>query len=90
MDRNSAIAFTSGSLCRGFLFIPACLLAGTIFLWLMSSNSSLRIASNKFDTQRNARTQRNLQFSGTPGVKGGSDYKCRLANSRPDPDLRYF
>lgn len=68
MDRNSATGFRSESLCRGLLFILICLLAGTIFLWLMSSNSSLRIASDKFDAQRNARTQRYLQFSGTPGV----------------------
>ncbi len=65
------------------LLALACLLAGTLFLWLMSSRSALRIASDKFEPERNARTQRYLQFSGTPGILL---YGFREENAAFDPE----
>jgi hypothetical protein len=56
------------SLCGTVLLILTGLLAMTVVLWLISSDSALRIASEKFEPARNARTQRYLQFSGMPGV----------------------
>jgi len=55
-------------LSRAVLPILTGLLAATVFLWLISSDSVLRIASEKFEPARNARTQRYLQFSGMPGI----------------------
>ncbi len=65
------------------LLALACLLAGTLFLWFMSSRSVMRIASDKFEPERNARTQRYLQFSGIPGILL---YGFREENAAFDPE----
>lgn len=83
MGQTSSNGRMTQAISYAALFVLACLLAGTLFLWFMSSRSALRIASDTFEPERNARTQRYLQFSGIPGILL---YGFREENSAFDPE----